>query len=549
MVASPRGTYCSTVNAEIISQIVARRNDFIKPIDVYKILTLFGENMITTEGHTWRSHRKSAAPAFSEKNNALVWKEAMHQAEAMVSAWTSRSGNSTDDIEVRDVQADTSTFSFHVITKAGFGVPLFWPEEDVKISKDDSLAAFSSRTPPDGHSMTFKQALAGTLDNILWFVAFPPSVMGKLPFEMTRNAYAYWSECNQYWRELYDQKKADADSGGSDTSNKDIIGHIIKAAGSVDKASNDGKNGGSASTNGVLTPEEIIGDTFLFMFAGQDTAANTLHFAFLGLAMNRSFQKYMQCKLEGTLGGKPAQEWNYEDLYDNLSIGSVSAVINETLRFMPPVFNIPKCTYGTGEQILTVDGKSIRIPGESFIHMNTFATHRNFRYWPHKPSQRTCTLKGKDKESEDLWDFMPERWLLSDKSYHPNDNSSHDSSNVNGNANSALFNPIHGAYLPFSEGPRGCIGRKFALVEITAALAYVFQTFSVELAVDKYASDGEVEQMDPNEREETYKKAIADAYETFDHHMEPILTLKIKKGKEIPLRFVKKGKERFPLGT
>lgn len=44
-IASPGGIYMSFANAEAISQIAERRNDFPKPVLVYKILELFGANV------------------------------------------------------------------------------------------------------------------------------------------------------------------------------------------------------------------------------------------------------------------------------------------------------------------------------------------------------------------------------------------------------------------------------------------------------------------------------------------------------------------------
>lgn len=51
------------------------RARFPKPVHQYRVLLLFGGNIVASEGDEWKRYRKVAAPAFSEKNNKLVWDE------------------------------------------------------------------------------------------------------------------------------------------------------------------------------------------------------------------------------------------------------------------------------------------------------------------------------------------------------------------------------------------------------------------------------------------------------------------------------------------
>ena len=43
-----------------------------------------------------------------------------------------------------------------------------------------------------------------------------------------------------------------------------------------------------------------------------------------------------------------------------------------------------------------------------------------------------------------------------------------------------MFKPYNGSFIPFSIGNRGCIGKKFALVEFTAIMLGLFREMSVE---------------------------------------------------------------------
>ncbi|KAI9836493.1 MAG: hypothetical protein M1838_005065, partial [Thelocarpon superellum] len=341
LVASPGGTYLGASNAEVIHQMCVRRADFPKPTQVYKIIELFGANVVTTEGQTWRLHRKLTAPAFSERNNAVVWKETDRQVQRMMATWAARKGNTTNDMRVPDMQPDAGTLSLHIISRAGFGVPLYWPGEAVEVSPDDGLAALSANTTPATHLMTFKDALSHTLDNFLWFLAFPPPVMKFLPFRKMRKVWQGWNELNRYWAQLLEQKMRDIRAGDSETTSMDLMMRLVEGAGIADSKEGDMTRGTSRGAS-ALTAQDVIANTFVMMFAGHDTVANSLHFATLGLAVNRTAQRLLQRDLDAMLGTQRVGECRYEEWCDRLLNSMLGAVIYEQLRVYSPVINFPK---------------------------------------------------------------------------------------------------------------------------------------------------------------------------------------------------------------
>ena len=178
MIASPGGMYMTTNNAELISDICTRRADFQKPVRAYKVIELFGQNVLTTEGSSWRAHRKATAPAFSNELHGLVWTETLQQTKTMLEIWQRRRTNSPDRMFVADLGRDTNALTLHIISKAGFGVPLSWHSSKGNVDVSDELADFSSEDVPKGHDMTFRAALEGSVNNILWFAVFNPRVLG-----------------------------------------------------------------------------------------------------------------------------------------------------------------------------------------------------------------------------------------------------------------------------------------------------------------------------------------------------------------------------------
>lgn len=304
--------------------------------------------------------------------------------------------------------------------------------------------------------------------------------------------------------------------------------------------------------NQLLTDSEILGNAFVFILAGHETAANTLHFAILYLAMNWSSQKLLQKDLDEIFGDRPVEEWDYDRDVPKLFGSMAGAVMNEELRLIPPVVGIPKCTPKDSPQPLTLAGRRVIVPAGSYITLDTVASHRNPKYWP-----TTCGPNASAAEiEEDLASWKPERWLLdpsktNSSAAHAQEtrhNASDSEEDIGGpqsqDTSALLFKPERGAFIPFSEGYRACLGRRFAQVEVLAVLATIFREYSVELDLDKYASEDEIAAMDEEGKRQTWNKAKDTAEGLLKHGMMTIITIQMRKGK-VPVKFVKRGTEKF----
>ena len=49
-----------------LQEVTTYRGKFPKPVGLYALLTIFGKNILASEGEEWKRYRKIAAPAFSE---------------------------------------------------------------------------------------------------------------------------------------------------------------------------------------------------------------------------------------------------------------------------------------------------------------------------------------------------------------------------------------------------------------------------------------------------------------------------------------------------
>lgn len=164
-------------DADVIHQITTRQAAFPKPIKDYKVLDIYGRNVVTTEGPEWRMHRKATAPGFNEKNNSLVFTESVAQAQGMIRKWMD--GSETSSRTLNDVPADSMRVALHIISAMGFGVRLLWPGDVPSTEDKDSGLIHMADKPVGEHTMSFEKALASVLDDIFVLMLTPRWLLSK----------------------------------------------------------------------------------------------------------------------------------------------------------------------------------------------------------------------------------------------------------------------------------------------------------------------------------------------------------------------------------
>ncbi|KAI0326146.1 cytochrome P450 [Cubamyces sp. BRFM 1775] len=385
-------------DAAIIQEILGARARFPKPTEAYQLLAAFGSNILVTEGDVWKRQRKIAAPAFSERNNRLVWDETINIVEDMFqNVWGDK-----DVVEVGHILDMTVGITQLVISIAAFGKRVSWNEES------------GARA---GHTMTFKEALYDVSHNLFLRILFPPWLLRNGTPRMRRFATAS-SEMDAYLKEMVQERR----SATYKEARYDLFTNLLDA------------NEGEADSKAKLTDGELLGNVFIFLVAGYETSAHTLSYAFIFLALYQDEQEKLYENIKSVLpdGRTPT--------YDEMgSLSYAMAVFNETLRHFPPVAGIPKqsaedtsftTTSAAGEKA------TFAVPRGTHLTLCTRAMHYNPRYW------------------EDPEEFRPARFLGN----YPRE-----------------------AFIPFSGGPRGCIGRGFAETESVAMLTAVIMRYKVEV--------------------------------------------------------------------
>ncbi|XP_037083316.1 cytochrome P450 3A29-like [Pollicipes pollicipes] len=179
------------------------------------------------------------------------------------------------------------------------------------------------------------------------------------------------------------------------------------------------------SSNQALTEEELLSNAYVFIGAGYETTSTALAFTSYLLARHQAVQSRLYDEIAANV---PASgDLDYEAV---LGLPYLEMVIQESLRLYPPVEKFGRQSNATTE----VQG--VRIPRGTFLAVVPLRMHYDPDLWP-------------DPER-----FDPERFSAENKP-----------------------RIVPCSYMPFGAGPRHCIGKRFALMEIKLALCHMLRRY------------------------------------------------------------------------
>ncbi|KAF2906011.1 hypothetical protein ILUMI_00164 [Ignelater luminosus] len=189
----------------------------------------------------------------------------------------------------------------------------------------------------------------------------------------------------------------------------------------------------SDKTGANLTDVELRDEVDTFMIAGSDTTASIVSFALVMLAMFPEMQDKVYEEVSEVLGSDKPVEWT-----DLGKFVYLERVLKETLRLFPVGIGVARSV----SKELELDGYIL--PAGSTAVVITLALHRDPEVWP------------------DPLRFDPDRFLPEEVSKrHPY------------------------SWIPFSGGPRNCIGPKYAMMAMKALTATVVRQYKLSTTYKK----------------------------------------------------------------
>jgi cytochrome P450 len=170
-----------------------------------------------------------------------------------------------------------------------------------------------------------------------------------------------------------------------------------------------------------------------FLLAGHETTANGLAWTFYQLALHPAAQSKMSQEIDRVLDGAAPTDQALKQLV------YTRQVFNEALRLSPPVWTMSREAL-QDDAIPLDDGSKIAIRRGASIMVCAYAIHRRAAYWEHPEA------------------FDPDRF-----------------------APDAAHGRPKFSWLPFSGGPRLCLGVRFAEMESLVAIAMITQRYRLTL--------------------------------------------------------------------
>ncbi|GCE04991.1 cytochrome P450 [Dictyobacter aurantiacus] len=203
-----------------------------------------------------------------------------------------------------------------------------------------------------------------------------------------------------------------------------------------------------------MNDQQLRDEVMTLLIAGHETVANALAWAWYLLAQHPEVEQKLQAELAQVLAGRPP---TIEDLP---RLSYTRMVFEESMRLYPPVWIIMRKSLAED----TLGGYPI--PAQTYIAWSTYAMHRHPEFWE-RPEE-----------------FYPEHFTTEQVARRPRH-----------------------AYIPFSHGPRICIGNTFALTEAQLVLATIAQRYSMKLVPDHPVTPNPLMTLSPRQGIRMYLQA------------------------------------------
>ena len=379
---------------------------------------VWNKQLMALKGDDWRNVRATFTPIFTSGKMKTMM-TFMNVTSEEVAAAFAKASQSRLEVNLKDV---CGSFSMETIASCVFGVKAgsFDKSSDSKfIRYAHSLFIFSAWESL--MAMLYMTPLKPVID----FLQLPIMRPNETRFfeEVIKGTLRNRRETGTRRGDLIDLmndalKKDLAD--GDDASSSDEEDAAVQ------------QNGWQSSTARVLDEDDIVSSALLLLVAGYDTTGNTLCFLLLELAKRPEIQDRLRAEVDEAYesGTDKQGRLTYSAV---MGLDYLDMVIHECMRMYPAAATAIKriCVRDyklPGTDLVIKEGTEIDVP--------TFGIHMDEQYYP-------------DPER-----FDPERFSREAR---------------------AARHPM--AFSNFGQGPRTCIGARFAMLEIKVAVAKLVREF------------------------------------------------------------------------
>jgi cytochrome P450 len=412
--------------------LVTHQDNYVKSFTIRGIRALIGDGLLTSEGETWRRHRRIVQPAFSRREVATFGPAIVDAARRMLSTWAR-----LPDGARLDVAAQLSALTLDIVGHALFGTDLTGDAEQMRrnlaAGQRVALAAGLLSMPWGPRSARAIKATATLLGHT------PEGIDGLVQRLIAQRREELGSPASaaaepgraaaEPGRAAAEQGSAAAEPGsaspGPSTGRRRDLLDILMTA--------------RAEDGTALTDEEVAAELATFLLAGHETSANALSWTLALLSAFPAARARLEEEVDWVLGGREPEA------ADVARLPWTASVISEAMRLYPPAWTIER------NAVVDDNVAGVDVPAGSLVTISPYLIHRHPEFWP------------------DPAGFDPARFLPAD---HVNQ--------------AAVTRPSGAerpryAYIPFGGGRRACVGQSFAELETALVLAAITQRYRLEL--------------------------------------------------------------------
>jgi cytochrome P450 len=280
-----------------------------------------GRGLLTSEGETWRRHRRIMAPAFDPRSVAGYAPIMTGVSEELLAKWDAMA-----EPRELDVAAAMMHTTLHIISRTMF-------------SSDSDEIVGAVEKGVNTYQVSVRPSLLDLLHVPLWLTRllapFPTGIFDEFDRKVDKL--------------LTERGRA------PDAEPKDLLARLLAAR--------------DAETGGGMTPKEVRDQVVTIFMAGHETTSQALSWTWYLLSQHPAVEARLHNELAAVLGGRPP---GYDDI---ASLPYARMVIEESMRLYPPAH-----TFGR-EPIADDEILGHRIPAGADVLVLPWLLHRKPQLW------------------------------------------------------------------------------------------------------------------------------------------------------------------------
>lgn len=281
-----------------------------------------GRGLLTSEGETWRRHRRIMAPSFDHRSIVAYAPIMTEFAERLLAEWDGKPAGAEIDVAAAMMHA-----TLHIISRTMFSS-----------DSDEIVAVVESGV--ERYQAEVRPGLADLLELPIWL-----SRLGS-----SNNPARIFTEFDRAIDRLLASRGLIREAPP-----KDLLARLIAAR--------------DEETGGGMTAEEVRNQVVTIFMAGHETTSLALTWTWYLLSEHPAAEAKLHAELRKVLGGRLPR---YEDL---AKLPYARMVIEESMRLYPPAHTLSRAAVADDEVL----GK--RIPKGAQILIVPWLLHRNPRLW------------------------------------------------------------------------------------------------------------------------------------------------------------------------